>query len=177
MKTRKLGSLEVSGAGLWQYGAQRRPLRSGCGPGPGHPHDPRGLRARRQVFRYRRSLRPLRQRGTCRRSARACPRPGQNRHQVRLRDRRHERARQPSGAHPPRGRGIAETPQDRPHRPLLPAPGRPDRADRGRGRHGQGADPAREGPALRPVRTQRSDHSPCARGAARRGHPDRIFAD
>ena len=41
---------------------------------------------------------------------------------------------QPTGAHQESGRGFAQAPQDRPHRPLLPAPGRPEGADRGRGR-------------------------------------------
>ena len=51
-----------------------------------------------------------------------------------------------------RGRGrIAPTARHRRDRPLLPAPGRPRRADRGRGRHRQGPDRAGQGPALRTV--------------------------
>ena len=41
------------------------------------------------------------------------------------------------------------------HRPVLPAPRRPRRADRGRRRRGQGADRGRQGQALRPVRGRR----------------------
>ena len=55
-------------------------------------------------------------------------------------------------------RGLAQAAQDRPHRPLLPAPRRPGRADRGRGRRGQGPDPGRA----------RSSTSACPRRACRR---------
>ena len=67
--------------------------------------------------------------------------------------------------------------QDRPHRSLLPAPGRSDRADRGRRRHGQGPDSSRQGAALRPVGAQRKNHSPRACGPTGFSHPDRIFVD
>ena len=40
-------------------------------------------------------------------------------------------------------RGLAQAAQDRPHRSALPASGGPERADRGRGRDGEGVDPAR----------------------------------
>ena len=55
--------------------------------------DPRRRRARRHVLRHRRGLRPVRQRGARRRGARADPRPGRDRDQVRLRalDRRSRR--------------------------------------------------------------------------------------
>jgi diketogulonate reductase-like aldo/keto reductase len=49
-------------------------------------------------------------------------------------------------------RGHAQAPPHRPHRPPLPAPGRPRGADRGRRRRGQGPDGAGQGPALGPVR-------------------------
>ena len=45
------------------------------------------------------------------------------------------------------------------HRPPLPAPRRPERADRGRRRRGEGADPAGQGQALRPVRGRRRRRS------------------
>ena len=51
-----------------------------------------------------------------------------------------------------------------------------DRADRRRGGHGQGFDQGRKGAALRPLGTEREDHSPRARGSAGRRHPDRILA-
>jgi len=49
----------------------------------------------------------------------------------------------PARADPSGRRGVAETPQDRPHRPLLPAPRRPGRADRGGRGDGEGTDPGR----------------------------------
>ena len=62
---------------------------------------------------------------------------------------------------PERIREVAEASleaaQDRPHRPLLSAPRRPERADRGRGRHGEGPDPRRA----------RSSTSACRRPACR----------
>src|SRR3954451_14727437 len=39
-----------------------------------------------------------------------------------------------SPEHPDGGRGLAEAARHRPHRPLLPAPGRPEHSDRGHGR-------------------------------------------
>ena len=50
---------------------------------------------------------------------------------------------QPARAHPADGRGLAEAAARRGDRPLLPAPRRPERADRGRRRHGEGADRAK----------------------------------
>ena len=66
---------------------------------------------------------------------------------------------QPARAHQEGGRGLAQAPEDRPHRSVLPAPGRSERADRGRGRRDQGSDQGRQGPALRPVRGQRERRS------------------
>jgi len=43
------------------------------------------------------------------------------------------------GEHPRRRRRLAQAAEDRPHRPLLPAPGRQDRADRGGRRDGESA--------------------------------------
>ena len=54
-------------------------------------------------------------------------------------------------------RCLAQAPQDRPHRPALPAPRRSRSADRGRRRHGQGTDRGGQGEALWPVRSQRAD--------------------
>ena len=52
----------------------------------------------------------------------------------------------------------------------------PARADRRRGGRRQGADPARQGQAFRPVRSRRADDPPGARGAAGGGAAERIFA-
>ena len=54
--------------------------------------DPRGGRARRHVLRHRRGLRPVRERGARRRGARAGPRSGRDRDEVRLRLRRRQDA-------------------------------------------------------------------------------------
>ena len=48
--------------------------------------------------------------------------------------------RQPARAHPRGVRRVAEAAGRRGHRPPLPAPRRSERADRGRGGHGEGAD-------------------------------------
>ena len=89
---------------------------------------------------------------------------------------RHERHGQPAGAYPGGRRGLAQAAEDRPHRSLLPAPRRSERADRRRGGHGQGADPRGQGEALRPVRGRREEHPPRPCGAAGRGAAERVFA-
>ena len=180
MQKRKLGnsSLEVSALGLgcmgmsFGYGPRRR--QAG-----GDRADPRRRRPRRHLLRHRRGLRPVHERGARRRGARARPRPGRDRHQVRVRHRR-AASRRASTAGPStirRGRrGVAQAAQDRPHRPALPAPRRSRRADRGRRRHGEGTDPAGQGQALRPVRGRRADDPPRARGPAGHGPAERVLA-
>ncbi len=117
---------------------------------------------------------PYAERGTGRRGARARPRQGDDRHQVRV---RHPGAptQSPvaagSTAAPTRIKkvveGVAQAPAHRPHRPLLPAPRRPEGADRGCGRCGQGAHQARQGAALRALGSGRRERSavrmPCSR--------------
>ena len=56
-------------------------------------------------------------------------------------------------------RGVTEAPRHRPHRPLLPAPGRPGGADRGDGRRDGRAGRRREGPLHRPLRGLRRRRS------------------
>ena len=51
----------------------------------------------------------------------------------------------------------------------------PERPDRGRGRRDQGADPRRQGDALRIVRGERRDDPASLRGATRERRPDRIL--
>ncbi len=97
-----------------------------------------------------------------------------DRHQVRLRHRRGRRSsagrrgtEQPPRAHPRGGRGLAEAAGRRRDRPVLPAPRRPERADRGRGRRGQATSIAGgQGQALRPVGSRPRDHPPRPRRAA-----------
>ena len=61
-------------------------------------------------------------------------------------------------------------------RPVLPAPRRSGRADRGRGGSRQGPDRGRQGQALRPFRGRRPDDPPRACRPARDGGPERILA-
>ena len=108
MQKRTLGKLEVSAIGLGCMG-----LSFGYGPAP-DKQDAIALiraavRARRHLLRHRRGLRPVHQRGTGRRGAGAVPRPGRDRHQVRLQGRRlHGGPGQPAGAHPAGRRGVAQ---------------------------------------------------------------------
>ena len=125
MQKRTLGSsnLEVSALGLGCMG-----MSFGYGPAPEKQEMIALIRAavesRRHLLRHRRGLRPVHQRGAGGRGAGAGPRPGGDRDQVRLQrsetrkaglDSRPEHIRQV-------GRGVAQAPQDRPHRPVLPAP-------------------------------------------------------
>ena len=81
----------------------------------------------------------------------------------------------PARADPSGRRGVAETPQDRPHRPLLPAPRRPGRADRGGRGDGEGTDPGRQGQALRSLRSWRAD-DPAPTPFSRSPAPERVLA-
>ena len=98
-------------------------------------------------------------------------RPGGDRHQVRLRHRRRSAQRDRGlNSRPEHIRQVAEASlkrlRHRRDRPVLPAPRRSGRADRGCGRHRQGSDRGRQGQALRPVRSRRARRSaaptPCS---------------
>ena len=86
MKTRTLGSLKVSALGLGCMG-----MSSAYGPPADKAEMIKLIRAAHErgvtPVRHGGGLRPVRQRGTRRRGARADPRPGRHRHQVRLRHR------------------------------------------------------------------------------------------
>jgi aryl-alcohol dehydrogenase-like predicted oxidoreductase len=58
--------------------------------------------------------------------------------------------------------GMLQAPAHRPHRPAVPAPGRPASADRGRGRRRAGPHEAGQGAALGPVRNGTEDPAPRA---------------
>ena len=64
----------------------------------------------------------------------------------------------------------------RPHRPLLPAPRRPERADRGDGRRDGGAGRGRQGAPPRPVGGVARDDPPRARRAPDHRAADRVLA-
>ena len=87
MQKRKLGNsgLEVSALGLGCMG-----MSFGYGPAVGQAGgdraDPGGRRARRHLLRHRRGLRPVHERGAGGRGPRPVPRPGGDRHQVRVHD-------------------------------------------------------------------------------------------
>ena len=109
----------------------------------------------------------------------ALPRPGRDRHQVRLRVRCRrpgDRPQQPARAHPEDDRRVAEAASRRGDRPLLPAPGRSGRAHRGRGGRRAGSDRAGQGQALRAIGGRRRDPPSGARGAAGRRAAERVFA-
>jgi hypothetical protein len=142
------------------------------------PHHPASTRAGRHPHRHRRDLRPLHERGTRR------PRPqrasGRCRagDEVRLRLARrrwHRRARQQPCEHPDRGRGLPETTGDRSHRPLLPAPGRPEYSHRGHRRRPGRAGGRGQGPAHRPLRSRRSNDPPRPRRAPGHRAADRVL--
>ena len=90
--------------------------------------------------------------------------------------RRGQPGRRAAGARPPGVRREPPAPGRRRDRPLLPASGRSQGADRGHGgRHGP-ADRAGEGAVPRPVRGRARDDPARARGASDRRRPARVLA-
>ena len=180
MQKRGLGKsgLEVSALGLGCMG-----LSFGYGPAvdkqEGIDAHPRGRRSRRHVLRHRRGLRPVHERGAGRRGPRPRPRPGGDRHQVRVQDRGREAGRA-SNSRPEHIREVAEASLKRL---------RTDRIDL---LYQHRVDPnvpiedvagavkeliqAGQGQALRPLRGGRADHPPGARGPAGRGAAERVLA-
>ena len=82
---------------------------------------------------------------------------------------------QPPGPHQARGRGHAQASSHRPHRSPLPASRRPTGPDRRRRRRRQGADDARQGPALGPLGDGTEDAAPRPCGAARQCRSERVL--
>ena len=174
MKTRKLGKLEVS-----EIGAGCMSISANYGPPAPRSQGIQVIRAAHErgvtFFDTAEVYGPFTNEDLVGEALAAHPRQGGHRDQVRLRPRKGW-SQQPAGAHQESGRGLAQATQDRPHRPLLPAPGRSERADRRRGGCGQGSHQAGEGAALRPLRGEREDHPPSACRSTGYGSSDRIRA-
>ncbi len=151
------------------------------GPERGHRDHPTRPGDRRHLPRHRAALRPAHQRVAGRRGDQGPPRRVRDRHQVQLPDGRrgagrheHDRAAGRLGRACPQLRPrLAGAPGHRPHRPVLPAPGRPRGAHRGDGRCPRGAGGGGQGAAHRAERGERGDDParPCRppdhRGAER----------
>ena len=73
-------------------------------------------------------------------------------------------------------RGLAAAPRRRPHRPLLPAPRRPEGADRGDGRRDGRAGRGGQGPLSRPLGGRAGDDPPRPRGPSRSRPADGVLA-
>src|SRR6266540_3382615 len=159
------------------HGAQSRLRPTGRPPGR-HQSHPRRRRPRRHLLRHRPDVRAVHQRRTRRASPGTRTRAGRHRHQVRLRLRRRpfHRPEQPPRTHQGHRRGLPAPAGRGPHRPALPAPRRPRRADRGRRRHGEGPHRRRQGRPLRPLRGRRRGHPPRPRRAAGHRPAERILA-
>ena len=179
MQKRTLGrsGLEVSALGLGCMG-----MSYGYGPAADKKEMIaliRRGRARRHLLRHRRSVWPVHQRGAGGRGA------GPVRGQVVIATKfgfkigpngRADGPGQPAGAHQGGRRGLAQAAEGRGHRPVLSAPRRPGRADRGRGGRGEGTDPGGQGEALRTLRGRRADDPARARRPAGHGAAERILA-
>ena len=139
--------------------------------------DPPGDRARRLLPRHRRHVRRSagRQRAARRQGDRGTARRGRARDEVRQRPRRRRQAQRQRQARvrARRRSTLAQAAGRRPRRPLLPAPRRQDRADRGDGRRDGGARRGRQGAAPRPLGGVAGDDPPRARGAPDHGAADR----
>ena len=178
MKHISLGGLDVSRIGLGTMAMSGYYLDPQQQRRRVDPHHPASTRVGRHPHRHRRDLRPVRQRGARRPRPQGASRPRGRGDEVRLglpRRRWPRSARQQSGEHPDRGRGLPEAAGDRPHRPLLPAPGRPEHAHRGHRRRPGRAGGRGQGPAHRPVRGRARDDPPRPRRAPDRRAADRVL--
>ena len=142
MKTRKLGKLEVS-----EIGAGCMSISANYGPPADRNQGIQVIRAAYEkgvtFFDTAEVYGPFTNEDLVGEALAAHPRQGRHRDQVRFRP-RSRWSQQPAGAHQEGGRGLTQAPQDRPHRSLLPAPGRSESADRRRGGCDQGSHQGRE---------------------------------
>ncbi len=160
------------------WNAARNPARPGRRRRQGrHRPHPRRRRPGRHLLRHRPGLRPVHQRGTGRAGPGTRTRRRRHRHQVRLLLRRLpvHRPGQPPRAHPGHGGGLPAPAGRGQHRPALPAPCRPRRADRGGRRCGEGTHRGGQGQALRPVRGRGGRHPPRPRRTAGHGPAERVL--
>ena len=146
--------------------------------GRGDRDDPPRARARDRLPRHGRHVRPRREREARRQGDPRPARGGHPRDEVRQRPQRRRLAR---GARRRRVRaagvrGLAAAARRRLHRPLLPAPRRLPRADRGDGRRDGGARRGGQGALPRPLRGVAGDDPPRARRPPDLGAPDRVLA-
>ena len=134
MKHAHLGTLDVGRIGLGTMGMSAAYTGAGSDDAESIRTIHRALDLGVTLHRHRRGLRPVHQRGTRRPRPQGPPRPGRAGHQVRVhvQHRPQPGRRQQPGEHPHRGRRLAAAARHRLHRPLLPAPGRPEHPDRGR---------------------------------------------
>ena len=155
--------------GRLRQGGRRRVDRRG----------PQGARPRRQLRRLLGHVRLGAERRAARPRDQGPARSGRAHHQVRPGPepgRQGEpRRRQPR----PRGAGVRREPEAarrRRHRPLLPAPRRPQGADRGHGGRDGAAGRSGQGPLYRPVGGRARHHRPGARRASHQRRADRVLA-
>ena len=181
MKTRKLGTLEVSalGLGCMSMSALLRATRRQAGDDQTHPRRPSNGASRCSTRRKSygpfvneelvgEALEPIRD------SVVIATKFGFD---IDLETgERAGRHQQPARAYQGRGGCLPEASADGSDRPVLSAPRRSGRADRGCGGRGQGADRGGQGEAFRPVGSRRADHPPRARGPAGDRGPKRILA-
>ena len=141
--------------------------------------DPRRPRRGRELPRHRRRLRAAHERGAGRQGDRGAARRGLPGHEVRHRagpephgPRRQRQARLRQG----QLRRQPEAPRARHDRPLLPAPRRPQYADRGHGRRDGGAQAGRQDPPHRPFGGLVEDAPPCGQGPPDHRASKRVLA-
>ena len=175
MKTRKLGKLEVSEARCRVHEHQRQ-LRSARRQSPGDWGHSGSLRKRRHLLRYGRSVWPVYERGTGRRSARS---PSVTRSRLPASSASRSMARSALDSRPERIRKVVEESLKRLRTDRIDLYYQhrvdPDRADRGRRRHDQGPHPARGRFCTSASLSRAPDHPARACRSAGRGSPERVF--